>query len=659
MLGNVTLRSSVASSRALGSPLLLARCIKSSPTVASAPVALRQRQLHILSQWSIAARSEQSSISRDNQIAASAQIFQVPVPTNFRGRSLSSAQGLSRYSFPRHGDGWSILAQRRPFSESSRKEPLEKAESPNGDEHSAATPGPAPESLKSGKGLYARLPSITNYHRPTREELLAAATGFWSRLKIRFKWFSIRSARPFNSDEIGALFSWVLLGHIIWIILGTTTFASLVILTFNTVFAQEKLAGWIGNYLTKSSGVTVVFESAIVPRWRDGVISFKNVFVSKRPGRANARVRKGSPQTAAAAAAASALVENKAPAMQEDEDTNYTQYDLTLNTVNVTLSFAKWFNGQGLLSDVEVKGVRGVIDRSYVHSVEEDVDPKSYRHQHSPGDFEIDSFKMEDFLVTVHQPHGFRPFSVSVFSADLPKLRQRWLFYDFLCANNVSGSFDDSLFTIHPHQVQGRAAALKSETGDIADASSPWVKHSRLRVDSLSIDHLNRGTDGPFSWIHEGVVDLVADVLFPAEADDGLIAMLMSELKNTRVAVSKQRTNVAEQGLAQTIEALMASPPSDAPSQAPKEDRRFMIMDLKVNFHDVRAAVPLFTRDLNYVNSALIRPIVAYINSRNTFIPITCRLAKRVSDFDGSWTLFDSGLLDDLSAEVWLLHRLD
>lgn len=80
-----------------------------------------------------------------------------------------------------------------------------------------------------------RLPYI---HRPTKEELLAAANGFWSRLKVRFKWFSIRSVRPFNVDEIGAFLSWFLLGHVLWIVLGTTTFFSLAILAVNTVFAQ-------------------------------------------------------------------------------------------------------------------------------------------------------------------------------------------------------------------------------------------------------------------------------------------------------------------------------------------------------------------------------------------------------------------------------------
>ena len=94
-----------------------------------------------------------------------------------------------------------------------------------------------PQGVQGGSGNhYLR----THLHRPTRDELLAAATGFWSRLKVRFKWFSIRSVRPFNMDEIGAFFSWVLLGHVLWVILGTTTFFSLLILAINTVFAQGK-----------------------------------------------------------------------------------------------------------------------------------------------------------------------------------------------------------------------------------------------------------------------------------------------------------------------------------------------------------------------------------------------------------------------------------
>ena len=511
----------------------------------------------------------------------------------------------------------------------------------------------------ANKHLIDRLPSIPHIHRPSKEELLAAATGFWSRLKVRFKWFSIRSVRPFNADEIGAFFSWILVGHVLWIILGTTTFFSLAILAVNTVLAQETLARWVGNYLTKSSGIKVVFESAIVPKWGDGVITFTNVFVSRRPGQGAGKVSKGSPETAAAAAAATAVAEQTralaSTAVVEEDDGNYTQFDLSLETVNVTLSFTKWFNSKGLLRDVEVKGVRGVIDRTNVHYSGEYVDPKSYKHEHNPGDFEIDSFKMEDLLVTIHQPGGFRPFSVSIFSCDLSQLRRQWLFYDVLSANMMSGSFDNSLFTIHPRQMHGHTGSQLLQD-DAEGAASPWKKHSRLRIDGLNIDHLNRGAHGPFSWIHQGNVDIVADIMFPAENHESIAKVMTDFYERMEATVtSRQRIRTAD-GSDIIINNDEEDPvPENTPvriSGGNEEDKRFLVMDLRVHLNDVRAAVPLFTRDISYVNNALIRPIVAYINSRNTFIPINCRVVKRASEFDGSWTIYDSGLMDDLSAEV-------
>ncbi|KAI2715986.1 hypothetical protein DTO012A7_3473 [Penicillium roqueforti] len=493
----------------------------------------------------------------------------------------------------------------------------------------------------TNRHLMDRLPHMPQLHRPTKEELLAAATGFWSRLKVRFKWFSIRSVRPYNMDEITALFSWVLLGHIVWVVVGTTTFFSLLILAINTVFAQETLAGWVGNYLTKSSGVKVVFESAIVPKWKNGVITFKNVFVSKRPGQGTGHVSKGSPKSAAAAAAArgDTGLEDFQVVSDEEEDTNYTQFDLSIETVNVTLSFTKWLNGKGPLHDVEVKGIRGVVDRRHVYWPEEDLDPKSYRHEHLPGDFEIDSFKMHDLLVTIYQPDNFRPFSVSIFSCDLPQLRKQWLFYDFLSANMMSGSYDNSLFTIHARQTHGFTGLRQDSEEEEDGKPSPWKKHNRIRVDGLNVDHLNRGVQGPFSWIHEGTVDIVADIMLPAENDESLAKVMVDFYDRLETTVT---TNRYPEPLS-----------SSSSTNSETEDRRFIAMDMRVHLNNVRAVVPIFTRDLSYINNALIRPIVAYINSKRTFIPINCRLVKRVGDFDGSWTVFDSGLMDDLSAATY------
>ncbi|WPH03645.1 mitochondrial distribution and morphology protein 31 [Acrodontium crateriforme] len=527
---------------------------------------------------------------------------------------------------------------------SHRAPDVQAASKPASEPLSAASPAAAAGG--SSKYLLDRLPHL---HRPTKAELLSAATGFWHRLSIRFKWFSIRSVRPFNIDDIGAFLSWIFWGHVLWIVIGTTTFVSLAIWAVNTVFAQETVAGWVGNYLTRSSGIKVVFESAIVPTWRNGVITFNNVFVSRRPGQHSKRERavsKGSSTTAAAAAAAAGAGSKNKDSATPDDDGNYSQFDVTIDTVNVTLSFTKWFNGKGLLHDVEVRGVRGVIDRTWVRPTGEIRDPKSYRHEHATGDFEIDNFKMEDVLLTIYQPNDFRPFTVSVFNCELPRLRKQWLFYDFMSANNMSGSFDDSLFTIHPRQVHGTTGAVLSANGMDQEDPGRWKKHTRLRIDALKIDHLNRGVDGPFSWIHEGNVDVIADVMIPTDAD-GSIAKVMSDfydrMEATVINAHHRESN------------MMDSTPGTETSTSHKhsDDDPPLILDIRIHLNDVRASVPIFTKDLSYVNNALVRPIVAYINSRRAFIPVSCRVVKSQSEFDGSWTIFDSGLLDDLSRETY------
>jgi distribution and morphology protein 31 len=165
-------------------------------------------------------------------------------------------------------------------------------------------------------------------------------------------------------DDISAFVSVYLLSHAFLLIAGTTTFFLLVIATINTVGAQEYFARVVGRYLTKESGMIVVFESAIVPKWQGGTIRFERVFVSRRlAGSRGNYVRKGSSTTAAAAAAAAATAAENEREMdvQVDDDGNYTQFDLTIESVDVTLSFVKWMNGKGLLENVEMRGVRGVV----------------------------------------------------------------------------------------------------------------------------------------------------------------------------------------------------------------------------------------------------------------------------------------------------------
>lgn len=584
------------------------------------------------------------------------------------------------------------------------------------------------EEYKSG-GVPNTHPSNTVSSGATKQEFLATAKGKIGRLFIHLRWALFKQIRPLTTDDLSALFSWILVGNIIWILLGTTTFFSLILLAINTVFAQEYIAEVIGNFVTKNTGITVVFENAIVPHWSDGVISFNKVFVSKRPNRGNQRVQKGSQAAAAADAAASSSsdlipdsnsnlspestsdlspdpsTDSSSPSMFKEPITyfkslfksdtnssststsrtdNYTQFDLTIDTVSVTLSLSKWMNGGGIIKDLEVSGLRGIVDRRHVQ-FDPSYDPSINKNIHKPGDFEIDNFKMEDALVTLYHPENFRPFRVSVFSCELPRLRKHWLFYDILSATKMTGTYDDSLFTIHPRQLEhvtnfeetGILLGNDSGDGDSGEngetRKSAWKKINRLRIDGVNIDHLNRGVqEGPLSWIESGTVDLCADIMFPAEDKNLNFAQVLRDIQASWSRISPngdrnsyggendendERSNFTFQdgewkkkvihAETKTLLSFNKDPNTLLP------ENKYMVIDLRVQLNNCKAIVPLFTSGLTYINNALIRPIVAYINANNTYIPIDCRIIKKYSDFEGAWTMFDSKLVDDISAAVY------
>ncbi|KAK9474046.1 putative mitochondrion biogenesis protein [Dipodascopsis tothii] len=334
-------------------------------------------------------------------------------------------------------------------------------------------------------------------------------------------------------------------------------------------------------------------------------------------------------------------------------------------------------NGKGLLKDVEVKGLRGVVDRRYVRWAP-NADPRDYKHKHQPGDFEIEHFVLEDALVTILQPGGFRPFNVSIFSCDMSQLRKQWLFYDILSANHMSGSYDQSLFTIHPRQTffdtgrgeaelevlnedgEAHARALKAAARP-AGGRAPWRKTSRLRVDGVDVEHIKGGMfSGPFSWITSGDVDIVADVMIPEDEDDLRLSAVMHDIVDRWESTMSSRRRERERaaGLLAREAVVNSSEISAAQStvlgawDGHRRDR-YIVFDVRVQLNNVRAAVPLMAPELSYINNALVRPIVAYINSRKTYISISGRVLKKIDEFDGSWTVYDSGLMDDISAEVY------
>ena len=119
----------------------------------------------------------------------------------------------------------------RPFSTSQFPEnsPKKDEEPPPTPENFKSQPSdnplpkhPVPRNDENYSRFFQRLAlSLPHLHRPTRDDFLNVASGFWERIRIRFKWFTIKSFRKFNADEISAFITWFLMSQTLWILVGT------------------------------------------------------------------------------------------------------------------------------------------------------------------------------------------------------------------------------------------------------------------------------------------------------------------------------------------------------------------------------------------------------------------------------------------------------
>ncbi|KXN90943.1 Mitochondrial distribution and morphology protein 31 [Leucoagaricus sp. SymC.cos] len=532
--------------------------------------------------------------------------------------------------------------------------------------HQPIDPSNPPKHLEDYSRFFRRLAlSLPHPHRPTRDDFLNVATGFWQRLRIRFKWFTIKSFRKFNADDISAFVTWFLMSQTLWILIGTTTFFSVIFAIANSLRLQHYVARAISDYLTSETGVIIIFESAIVPKWRESRISFKNVYVSRRPPDTTAKSLQQRRENEYLMAVGYDVSNHPGyhhfsddeddlmvPIALAEEDSNMSLFDLTIDSVDVTLSLWRWLDGKGLVEDAVVRGVRGVLDRQNIYwDPDHPLDPALFRHKSVPGDFELESLQLEDLLITVYQPGGFRPYTTSIFRADIRQFRKQWLFYDFLCAENVVGQFDNCLFSLHKPQSIGRTTEKDLEDGE-------WARMSRIRIDGVNIDHLQNSTtmEGPISWITSGKVDAVLDIKFPHDPHGDLpFNVILGEIAD---AISTSiKDNMNEKDASPDIKRIpgqreLARPPLSVPEDEmynyergkgetgqEGEEGLKVVIDMDLRFCDLKAAVPIFTNDLSYVNNAFIWPIVAFMNANRTLVPIHCRMVKNLGDFDGAWTV--------------------
>lgn len=401
----------------------------------------------------------------------------------------------------------------------------------------------------------------------TKETLLSEATGSWQRFAIRSKWLLLKSYRPFNVDDFSAFFSWFILSHIIWIIVGTTTFFSLLFLGLNSLFTRELVGNAMGKLLMwMNPSFRILFEDAVVPGWKDGMIEFKKVKI-------------------------------------ETVDEHGLQLKLDVESIKLTLSFTKWKDLKGIVENVEIQGLTGVIDRRNVNPDTPEVDWFENKG------YEIESLRIVDSMVHVYQPDSDEPLKIALYNCEIPKVRVRWLLLDVLNAVDISGSLNGSLFTIHKRQHQ------LAYVTDVENDVNPWKKIMRYRLDPIELSSIGINTT-MFNWLVGGKVDILADIMPPADDDDD---------KNTKYAV----------------------------------------LDFKFQFHDLKAILPTTPPTLSDGQEIItldeLKPIVAYVNNKRAegetaspIPPLCFRIVKRVDELENVSTLRESKLPDAIATELYI-----
>ncbi|KAI9481310.1 MAG: hypothetical protein EXX96DRAFT_566193 [Benjaminiella poitrasii] len=533
---------------------------------------------------------------------------------------------------------------------------------------------------------YAKLPSmlVTTRHiqipqlpkPPNKYELLIQARGFLQRLKVRIKYPLMKQMRPFTLNDVSALFSWIFLGHTVWLVAGTTSFLSFGLWAANSLQFQEWVANKMGHFLTLTSEATVVFESAI-PNWKDGKIRLNHLHVVCMPRSEQEKFRRGTQEREPMIVQGDLFAGVK---LDEDEKSPKAQkrlrrmpwYDLTIDSVEVELSLMHLMEGKGIVKNAIVKGVRGIMDnRRSGWNKSPHWDAEAVRKSHIPGDFEIDQLILEDLSVIVYMPKGFRPFPASIIQAQLSRLRRQWLFYDILCADSIIGSMDSSLYSVHTPQMEesvlersdleskGNYPSLATyhpfrklnplgvfvggeseQFGIMTDdglKKQGYKRKSRLRMENVSMDHAHRFGDGPPQWITSGTMDFCADIYIPDETK-----------KEASPSVPQAILEVIKQSLPSSItigtgtgkQIVLGEEGSNKSEEEPKK----VIIDVDVRYKNLKAAVPLKIPALSYLNSAMVRPVIAYLNKNQTIVPIKGRIVMDLSTFNGAWTIHDSTL---------------
>lgn len=567
--------------------------------------------------------------------------------------------------------------------------------------HFTTVPYRLQNKIPENKSISSNQPSISQKNMEltslvTKATLLSQANSKLHRMLIHIKWPLLRNTRSTSSWDIASAFiSWLVMGNLLWIILGTTTFGLMAMYAihysqnlYDTLTDDEKedktetrdnsILGYItGSILSFGLGIKIQFEKgSILPELKDGRLRFKNVTV----------VSDG-----------------------EDEATAKPALKAKIEAMDVKLSFNKWYEGNGLIYDLEIFGLNGKVHRNEPpkpapinqqdHIQKHNSNVFSYRHHENihyqydmtendeemeelssgpatsfiDSNYQLEHVKIHDSYLEIYDSCD-KPLCINIFNCDLPKLRGDRILLDFFNANNASGAINDSMFTIHKRQMDN-------------DELHTFDRTVRFKLDAIDLGAISRANPQlKFNWIINGKAEVVADIRLPNLEDRAEEFQLSQEYKKLSGLVSKFLSGLSSlthhhpssdvEGNEQDTSTLLKDAISaiyhtfnNQEHSTPKEQpSSYVMVDVKVKLHDLKASVPKYlpvsnSNNMPFISLTDLRTLIGYINNESQPITINTTVIEKLSGLYNVENLSSTKMFDyivgDIYEELGKLVKLD
>lgn len=525
--------------------------------------------------------------------------------------------------------------------------------------------------------------------------LLAQNLSLLSRLWVHIKWPLTRNDRSLTMDDLSAFASWLVMGNLLWIVLGTTTFGFVVMYFLDTLDRSWKslksaatgsddeeekkvhtnkgkshdkslLGELAGSVLSHGLGLRFSFEKGnVLPEFDEGMLKFKNVKVSLKSSQFK---------------------------------TDNILFSAEVSLLNLSLSFKKWYEGNGLIYNMEIFGMQAKVHRTHVlpdkeilpqsqfiptfnsmalsfsnyndsHSVQNDSNEHSYleleRVTHDKHislfdpDYNLANVKIHDSIIELYENDDQVPFRITIFNCDLPRLRGNRLLIDFFNADNVTGTVNNSMFTIHKHQL----FANNENT-------------VRFKLDGIDMGSLSKANPQlKFNWLISGKAEVVADIRLPdLEALEiekpstettytGFLQWVMNEIKDlTQPQTKGSDQPLCDEGLLKgAITAIYETfnKPRE-PENASLQESDYVIVNVTVKFKNLKATLPLYlpmasSAPIPFVTLQNLRSLITYVNGLETESPLVIKttVIEKLSDLYNLDIISQTRVFDAIVSDIY------